>query len=128
MILLDTHTWIWMASDPQKLSREALSVLSVHLGQLYVSIASAWEIALLAQRGRLNLPVTPEAFIQRSVDHHGLIELPLGREAVMLSVCLPDIHNDPFDRVLVAECQLRRLKMVSCDRTIPLYPNVEVVW
>ena len=128
MILLDTHALVWLASDPEQLSPTARAAIRSHPSSLHISVVTAWEIALLVKRGRLILPVPPEAFLTRVIAHHGLIELPLTRRVAQEAVSLPDIHNDPFDRILIAECSARGLAVVSRDGMIPRYPGVHVIW
>lgn len=128
MILLDTHAFIWLASDPAKLSQAARRAITENAAQLHVSAVTAWEISLLVRRGRLALPMTPEEFVERAVQRHALVEIPVTRAAAQASVALPPLHNDPFDRLLVAECGMRRLALVSADRTIALYPNIRIIW
>lgn len=128
MILLDTHALVWLASDAAKLSAAARAAVRANPAGLHVSVVSAWEIALLAKRGRLELPVSPEAYVAKAVAHHGLIELPLTRRVAQVSVALPDIHSDPFDRVLIAESMSRSLFLITRDATIPRYPGMQVIW
>jgi PIN domain nuclease of toxin-antitoxin system len=70
----------------------------------------------------------PPEFVERAIRHHGVQELSLTREVSMASVSLPDIHNDPFDRILVAEALQHRCRLVTKDATIPLYPGVVTIW
>ncbi|MEI8141202.1 MAG: type II toxin-antitoxin system VapC family toxin [bacterium] len=128
MILLDTHTLVWLASDTGKLSLAAQNAILAHPVSLHFSIVSAWEISLLVKRGRLILPFPPEEYLTRAIAHHRLIELPLTRRVAQASVSLPDIHNDPFDRILIAECHERSLSLISRDAIIPGYPGVRVIW
>ena len=128
MILLDTHAIIWLASDPDQLSAAAQSAIRAHPASLHISIVSAWEISLLAKRRRVALPLPPDEYFARAVAHHGLIELPLTRQVAQASVALPDIHNDPFDRILIAECNAHGLSLISRDTTITKYPGLRVIW
>jgi PIN domain nuclease of toxin-antitoxin system len=128
MILLDTHALVWLASDSARLSSAARQAIQSHPKSLHISIVTAWEISLLVKRGRLKLPLSPGDYFTRAVAHHGLIEMPLTRRVAQHSVDLPDIHNDPFDRILIAECQNRGLSLVSCDTTLSRYPNLNLVW
>ncbi|MDA0578022.1 MAG: type II toxin-antitoxin system VapC family toxin [Verrucomicrobia bacterium] len=128
MILLDTHVVVWLASAPGQLSKAAGRILKQHPATLHISVVSAWEIALLVKRGRLELPLPPGEFISRAIRHHGLVELPLERRVAERAVALPDIHNDPFDRILVAECLERGGTLISRDTTLPRYPRLRVVW
>ncbi len=128
MILLDTHALVWMASDPDQLSHSAREAIHKFKGSLWISAVSAWEVALLHKRGRLLLPVSPEIFMQRAASRHGLHELPVTTGLAMAAVALPDIHNDPFDRILIAQALESSCRMVTKDSVIPKYPGVSVVW
>lgn len=127
MILLDTHTFVWLASSPDQLSAPAYEVVEANLGQLAVSIVSAWEIALLVRKERLHLPLQVHTFIERALEHHGITELPLTRSVIFDAVNLQAIHNDPFDRILIAEAKRRECALVTKDRVMPQY-GVPVVW
>lgn len=127
MILLDTHAFVWLASAPGELSTPAADAIKRHLGDLAISIVSTWEIALLVRKGRLRLPVSADEFIARAIQHHGITELPLTRVVILNAVDLEPIHNDPFDRILIAEAQQYGCEIVTKDRYIPQY-GVKVVW
>jgi PIN domain nuclease of toxin-antitoxin system len=126
--LLDTHVLVWLASDPSQLSRAAVRAIENDSGALHISVVSAWEIALLVKRGRLELPLPSSEFVSRAIRHHGLTEWPLERRVVERAVALPDIHSDPFDRILIAECLERGGVLVSRDAALSRYPRVRVVW
>ncbi len=94
MILLDTHTAVWLASDQSKLSVEAKKTISLHADKLNISVVSAWEISMLYRRKRLRLPIEPELYLDRMIKQHAINEVPLSRNIAQLSVRLPEIHND----------------------------------
>ena len=127
MILLDTHAFVWLASTPELLSKQARSVIEMHMGDLALSIVSSWEIALLVKKERLVLPVSVEDFIERALERHAVEELPLSRSVILDVVNLEPIHNDPFDRILIAEANCRGCAIITKDRWIPQYP-VKTVW
>ena len=127
MILLDTHAFIWLASDPAQLSKPSIEL--IRSGKpLATSVVTSWEIALLAKRGRLKLPLPANEYIDRAISHHRIRELPLTRKTVLQAVGLSEIHRDPFDRILIAEAQLSDAHLISKDETISQYPGIEVVW
>jgi PIN domain nuclease of toxin-antitoxin system len=128
MALLDTHTFVWLASDQKELSAKAAVAIKKDLDSLFISVVTAWEIALLHKKGRLHFALPSAEFVERAIRHHGVQELSLTREVSMASVSLPYIHNDPFDRILVAEALQHRCRLVTKDATIPLYPGVVTIW
>lgn len=127
MILLDTHVLVWTASGPTELSQAARGALSASYGGLLISAVSAWEIALLQKRGRLLPPVSPEIFVQRAAARHGLHELPVTSKTALAAVAVPEIYNDPFDRILIAEALEHNCRMVTKDAVLRRYPGVSVV-
>ena len=64
----------------------------------------------------------------RALENHGILELALTREVILQSVELPDIHKDPFDRILIAEAQSRKATLITKDQAIAAYPGTQVVW
>lgn len=128
MLLLDTHALVFLASDQRKLPRRAKQTLRAHAGELFVSAISALEITLLVKRRRLVLPLPPEAFVERALAHHDVHEVPLERQLACASVSLPDLHNDPFDRIIVATALAHHMTILTKDRLIPTYPGVRAAW
>lgn len=128
MLLLDTHAFVWLASDPAQLSPAAREAIRQEAARLFLSSISALEIGLLIKRGRLVLPLTPSEFIERALAHHGVREVPVDHEIALASTALPDLHNDPFDRILVATAQSRDLRLVSKDTQLARYPGTRLVW
>ncbi len=128
MLLLDTHALVWLASSQRQLSAGARQAVQEHADGLYLSSISALEIAILAKRKRLSLPLSAEAFVDRSLKQHGIHEVPLDRRIAIASTRLPDIHNDPFDRIIIATAHLNGLIILSRDQVLTQYPGVRVVW
>ena len=128
MLLLDTHAFVWLASDPSQFPVRAQAVLKKNASRLFLSSISALEMAILVKRRRLTLPLEFPAFWERALDRHGIGEIPVDWRIAQHSVQLPDVHNDPFDRIIVATAQLHNLTILSKDRTLPSYPDTVVVW
>ncbi len=128
MTLLDTHAFVWLASDQSALSVAALNAIKKDRDSLFISVVTAWEIALLHKKGRILLPLPHKEFLQRALTRHGVQELQLKREIVLAAVGLPDVHNDPFDRILVAEALHHQCRIVTKDQKIPLYEGIKAIW
>jgi PIN domain nuclease of toxin-antitoxin system len=128
MLLFDTHAFVWLASIPKELSKPARRAIQENADNLYISSISALEIAMLVKRERLSLPLDPADFIDRALRQHGIHEIPLDRSIAIASTCLPDIHNDPFDRIIVATAQLNGMSIVSRDPILRSYPEVKIIW
>ena len=127
MTLLDTHTFVWLASDQKELSAKAATAIKKDLDSLFTSVVTAREIAWLHKKGRLHLALPSLEFVERAIRHHGVQELPLTREVSMASVSLRDLHNVPFDRILVAVALKHRCRLVTKDTKISLYPGLVTI-
>lgn len=127
MPLLDTHTFVWLASGQKELSAKAATAIKKDLDSLFTSVVTAREIAWLHKKGRLHLALPSPEFVERAIRHHGVQELPLTREVSMASVSLRDFHNVPFDRILVAVALKHRCRVVTKDTKISLYPRLVTI-
>ncbi len=128
MLLLDTHALVWLASDQEQLTSRGKTAIREAAGRLFMSAISSLEIAILVKRGRLELPLPPERFVVECLRHHGITEIPLDSAIAMAAAALPDIHNDPFDRILAATAIIHRLELLSKDTVLPRYPGLRVTW
>jgi len=128
MLLLDTHAFVWLASAQKNLSLRAKQAILQNADELYISSISALEIAILVKRNRLRLPVGAGEFVERALQQHGIYEIPVDRRVAIASTSLPDIHNDPFDRIILATALLKDMSILSKDRVIPKYNDVKVIW
>jgi PIN domain nuclease of toxin-antitoxin system len=128
VLLLDTHAFVWLVSDANRLSDRAKDAIRSSAGDLYLASISALEIGLLVKRGRLDLPVAPDEFIERGLCHHDIAEAPMTWRIAHASSQLPDIHNDPFDRIIIATALGQELPILSMDRVISRYDGISVLW
>jgi PIN domain nuclease of toxin-antitoxin system len=113
-ILLDTHALLWAAN--RRLSPSALALLEDTSNQLYFSTVSIWEIELKHKR----LDVDPRAFYQNLL-FSGYQELPLTTHQVLSLSQLPSLHNDPFDRILLAQALSEQVYLLTDDDTLKQY-------
>lgn len=128
MLLLDTHALVWLASDQEQLSGRGKALIRDSAGRLFMSAISSLEIAILVKRSRLQLPLPPERFVVECLRHHGITEIPVDSTVAMAAAALPDIHNDPFDRIIAATAIVHRLELLSKDAVLPRYPGLHVAW
>jgi len=126
-VLLDTQAFLWWLSDASRLTDRALEVLGDPGTEVCVSVASAWEIAIKAQSGRLELAGPVETYVPEQIRHHGFTPLEIHLDHALRAGGLPRHHADPFDRLLVAQGQLENLPIVTIDPLIGLY-DVETIW
>ena len=128
MLLLDTHAFVWLASDLDRLPERAKAAVTDNAGALYVSGIMGLEVGLAVKRGRLELPLAPEEFIAEAKRQHGIGEIPVTGAIGCMAASLPDVHNDPFDRILIATARLHGAVILSKDAMFPRYPEVRTVW
>lgn len=120
-VLVDTHVWLWMLSSPERLSSGARRVVSSPGTEVFVSAASAWEIAIKYQLGRLTLPEPPAQYVPARIVISGCTPLPIDTAHTLRAGALPLHHGDPFDRVLVAQAQALDIPLVTSDRALLPY-------
>ncbi|VBA31933.1 hypothetical protein LAUMK4_05624 [Mycobacterium persicum] len=116
-VLLDTHTLLWLVSDPSQVASSALTVLSSAETNLWVSAASAWEISIKTRLGRLDGETLLSAWADIVADM-STSELPIESPDAILAGRLPWEHKDPFDRVIVAQALRRNLTIATRDTKI----------
>lgn len=121
-LLLDTHLLLWAAGEPEKLSKEARSLLLSKHQKLWFSSASLWEIAIKQALGRNDFLVDPGALLAGLLEH-GYQELNVKGSHAVAIANLPPIHRDPFDRLLVAQAMVEGLMLVTTDKVIAQYPG-----
>ena len=123
MILPDTHTLLWyMALNPRLGTQAERRILrSRILGEVGFSAISVWEVALLLSKGRLTLNVDAMQWRQNLLDV-GFVEIPVDGAIAARSVALPDFHDDPADRIIVATAQEGH-QLITGDRDILNWPG-----
>lgn len=126
-VLLDTHTFLWWNTDDVRLSTRAREVIADGKNEIFVSAASAWEIAIKTKRGALILPDTPETYVASRLRQNRFQALPIQFSHALHVFNLPDYHWDPFDRLLISQSQLENLPLISADAEIRRY-EVVVLW
>ena len=126
-LLLDTCSFLWIVGGSNELSSRARQVFADPANEVILSAASAWEIAVKHRLGRLPLPAPPDEFVPAQRAAHGIEPLPLDEEAALHVAKLPDLHRDPFDRMLVAQAIVGGLVLLTPDDQIREYP-VRTLW
>ena len=125
--LLDTHTFIWLAAEPDSLSEAVREIALIPENELLLSAASGWETALLWKLNRIELPEEPALFIPQIIHSLSLTPSAISFETAITAATLPLIHRDPFDRLLVATAMQEKIAILSKDRMMMEY-GVEVMW
>jgi PIN domain nuclease of toxin-antitoxin system len=126
-LLIDTCTFLWIASDSPRLSKTAASAFLDRNNERYLSAASAWEIAIKYAIGHLPLPERPDVFVPRVRDASGIEALAIDEESALHAGRLPRLHADPFDRILIAQAVVHGMTILTPDPQIEQYA-VRVLW
>lgn len=126
-LLLDTHCWLWLVAEPERIRREALDAVLTEDNEVHFSAASAWEIVIKHGLGKLALPLPPEQYVPSRVQALGHRSLPITQQHTLKVADLPLHHKDPFDRILVAQAQVESMHLVTADRQVTSY-QVPVIW
>lgn len=121
-LLLDTHAFLWSAAEPERLASEARSAIEDSRNEIFVSAAVAWEIAIKHALGKLTLPLAPAVYVPARVNALGFNPLPITIAHALAVSALPNHHNDPFDRIMVAQAQVEGLTFVTADEHALKYP------
>jgi PIN domain nuclease of toxin-antitoxin system len=115
--LLDTHTLLWWLSDDPRLGAKSREMISDGRNQIFVSAATTWEISIKTAIGKLKAPEDMDAIIE----DEGFDKLPISLYHGQLAGSLPPLHQDPFDRMLIAQAQAEGLFLVTADDNIRQY-------
>jgi PIN domain nuclease of toxin-antitoxin system len=125
-LLLDTHVWLWLQTEPERLGDRALAIAEDPTTELRLSAASAWEIAIKYSLGKLPLPTPPAVYIPQRMQTSGVLPLAVEHAHAAQVATLPLHHRDPFDRLLVAQTQVERMRLLTADSAFEAY-DVEMV-
>jgi PIN domain nuclease of toxin-antitoxin system len=120
-LLLDTHIFLWLNSEPEKVPPAAYAACCDPHNQLYLSHVSPWEIQIKQQLGKLQLRATLSGLMETQARENGLIMLPIELAHIYALSQLPFHHKDPFDRLLIAQARIESMVLVTADRKISLY-------
>ena len=124
--LLDTHSFLWAAEDDPKLSASARTFLADSANTIVLSVVGVWEIVIKSKLGKLPLSMPIGAILSR-LPRAGIKLLPVQVDHALAAENLPDVHRDPFDRLLAAQAVVEGAVLVTTDPVFAQYP-VTVVW
>ena len=119
-IILDTHTFLWFVNDSPELSNSAAELIESDV-DLWISIASLWEISIKVNLNKLDLPDEFDRFIPHQIAINGIEILPINLQHLIALTKLPLHHRDPFDRILIAQAIAEDVPIISIDKKFDLY-------
>jgi PIN domain nuclease of toxin-antitoxin system len=125
--LLDTHTFLWWVMDAPQLSETAKTFIANPDNKLLFSVASAWEIIIKVNTGKLNIPEKIDTYITNRLTENRFEVLGIELAHALQVAKLPDLHRDPFDRIIIAQSQVMGMPILKIDRLIVQY-QVNVIW
>jgi PIN domain nuclease of toxin-antitoxin system len=126
-VLLDTQAFLWWIANDPRLSARARQIMAAPEAELLLSVASGWEMAIKSRLGKLKLPTDLQGFVAEQLRINAIQTLPIQMTHALHVFTLPDLHRDPFDRLLVAQAQLEKLPILTGDPLIAQY-LVTVIW
>jgi PIN domain nuclease of toxin-antitoxin system len=121
-LLLDTHIFLWFITEDSKLSNDIKTAIVSLQNQVYLSSVSIWECLTKYRLGKLSLPRPPEQYLIAQRRQHNVLSLALDESSVQHLVTLPNLHRDPFDRMLVCQAIEHGLTLVTVDKAVLCYP------
>lgn len=126
-LLLDSHALLWSLYEPERLSARAREAVSDSQNDLYVSLATIWELANKAATHRLPLVGSSVHRMVERIEELGVAFLPITQQNILAAATLPHHHGDPFDRMLIAQAQAESLLLLTKDADIARY-DVPILW
>jgi PIN domain nuclease of toxin-antitoxin system len=121
-LLLDTHLLLWAAVEPELLSQVAQRLIDDPDNDLLFSAASLWEVAIKQSRRQKDFDVDARQ-LRRNLLASGYDELTVTGDHAVAVADLPMLHKDPFDRLLIAQCTVEGITLLTADRTVARYPG-----
>jgi PIN domain nuclease of toxin-antitoxin system len=125
--LLDTAILLWSLNEPERLNDNAQHVLANGSEEIYLSAVSAWEIVIKSSLGKLRLPDPPERYVPSRMTALGLRPLHITHPHALAVSALPLHHQDPFDRLLIAQARSEDMVLMTTDHLFSKYP-VQTMW
>jgi PIN domain nuclease of toxin-antitoxin system len=119
-LLLDTHVLLWAVARPDRLSTSARRMLGNGHNRLHFSAVSLWEITIKRTLGRKDFRVDPRQ-LRRGLLEHGYSELVVTGEHAVAIDRLPEVHRDPFDRMLIAQAEVEGFVLLTADEDLEAY-------
>jgi PIN domain nuclease of toxin-antitoxin system len=125
--LLDSKIWLWSIYAVEKINDACREILENGRQEVYFSAATAWELSIKARLGKLHLPGPPGQCIPAFMAKQGLRPLPVSHLHAVKVYDLPLHHDDPFDRLIIAQAVMESMTVLTSDKAFRKY-SVDVLW
>ncbi len=125
--LIDTHTFLWYGGNDKKLSQKSKELIENPQNQIFISIASLWEIAIKNSIGKLDISI-PYKEIITEIDKSDFVILPITFADTIVVNQLQWKHKDPFDRIIIAQSIANQIPIISYDITFDEYDKIQRIW
>lgn len=126
-LLLDTHTFLWLVEGDPNLSVAAQAAIADPANDLFLSVASVWELAIKTYNKKLTLRDPLDAYLARWTATYQVDLLPIQLAHALATMGLPSHHKDPFDRILIAQASIEGMTLVSGDSKFAPY-RIRLLW
>lgn len=124
--LLDTHVWLWMQVEPERIAEPARAIIENADNELLLSAASSWEIAIKYRIGKPPLPEDPHTYVPERLRRSETTPLAIDHAHALRVAELPDWHRDPFDRLIIAQAGLLNIPVITADEKFDAY-EIDVI-
>ncbi len=125
--LLDTHAFLWLNDESDRLTQTVKELCSSGEHEFYLSMASAWEMQIKHQLGKLSLAMPIAELVIKNTQENNIQLLPIDLSHINYLEQLPSHHKDPFDRIIIAQVIIEGMSIISIDNAFVDYP-VNIVW
>jgi len=126
--LLDTHIWLWSLLDPDRLGTNIIELLENKESELFISPITVWEILVLAEKGRIELRLSPKEWIVEALKRSPVKEAKLSHEIAIKSRQIQLPHKDPADRFIAATALENDLTLITEDKKLKESKEIKALW
>jgi len=127
-LLLDTHVWIWLSLEKNKSLSEKSKKAMNSSDHKWISAISCWELAKLVEKKRIRFSIPSLAWIRRSLNEFNIRIADLSPEIAVESTVLRGLNRDPADQIIVATSRILGIALVTADKQILEFPEVDTIW
>ena len=125
--LLDTHVFLWAVSEPERLSESARKVIESGASELFLSVASLWEISIKIGIGKLLLPKPEDRYLRDQLLRNNVSTLAVEARHALELTSIPLHHRDPFDRLVIAQSLVEGIPIITADSVLKQY-SAQIIW